>query len=143
VPPEGRRHRVPLPHAARGRHPREQRRPVAREHGADVLLLLLHLRSPSVRSARRLLRVPLRRHAQGLRQVDLAERVGVSELTVRNWEAGKGPQARRLPTIARALEVDALTLRDELDQWAAARGGLFEVRPRRRRVDRARSGPSG
>jgi transcriptional regulator with XRE-family HTH domain len=74
-----------------------------------------------------------RRHALGLRQTDLAERIGVSPQTIRSWEAGKNPYATRLPRIAQVLEVDALTLRDELDQWAARQPGLFDARPRRRR----------
>lgn len=76
-----------------------------------------------------------RRHALGLTQAALAERLGVSPQSVRSWEAGKGPSGTRIPELAKVLEVEPLTLRDELDQWSAAAPGLFDKPKRRRRVD--------
>ena len=74
-----------------------------------------------------------RRHAAGLRQADLAERLGVSTLSVRNWEAGREPRGPRIAKIAAVLGVDPLSLRDELDQWAATHVSGTPARPRRRR----------
>ncbi|HEY3082367.1 MAG TPA: helix-turn-helix transcriptional regulator [Chloroflexota bacterium] len=78
-----------------------------------------------------------RRHALGLRQQDLAEKMGVSPQTVRNWEAGKGPYGTRIPALARVLEVEPLALRDELDEWigAARVDRVTGKAKRRRRVD--------
>jgi transcriptional regulator with XRE-family HTH domain len=76
-----------------------------------------------------------RRHALGLRQQDLAEKLGVSPQTVRNWEVGKGPYGTRIPALARVLEVDPLALRDEIDGWSdAVREGRAMHKPKRRRV---------
>lgn len=75
------------------------------------------------------------RHARGLRQADLAEKVGVSETTVRNWESGMGPQGPRIPRVAEALGVDPLALVDELDRWHAAANGTPK---KRKRVDAPR-----
>ena len=56
------------------------------------------------------------RIAAGLRQVDLAEKMGVTQSTVCGWETGAAmPQAALLPALADALNctIDALFGRGE------------------------------
>jgi transcriptional regulator with XRE-family HTH domain len=59
-----------------------------------------------------------RREAQGLEQVELARRLGVTQQTVSKWETGVTvPRSTRVAAIARALGLDAGLLH------AAAGGG--------------------
>ena len=56
------------------------------------------------------------RIAAGLRQVDLAEKMGVTQGTICDWEVGRTmPQAALLPALADALNctIDALFGRGE------------------------------
>ena len=56
------------------------------------------------------------RNAAGLRQVDLAEKLGVTQSTVCSWETGAAmPQASLLPKLADALgcTIDALFGREQ------------------------------
>jgi transcriptional regulator with XRE-family HTH domain len=70
------------------------------------------------------------RRARGLRQSDLAERVGVNENSVLRWEKGATPRPQHLPRIAEALGVDPLQLDGELAVWVPPEGPT-----RKRRVD--------
>lgn len=58
------------------------------------------------------------REARGLRQLDLAYRVGVTPATIANWEsARREPSASYLHMLAKALDVSM----DEIDvsEWQA------------------------
>lgn len=66
------------------------------------------------------------RTARGLTQVDLAARVGVNVNSVRAWEDGVYPRARRFAELARVLEVDPVHLIGELDAWRQARARPVE-----------------
>lgn len=57
------------------------------------------------------------RNAAGLRQVDLAEKMGVNQSTVCSWETGAAmPQASLLPKLADTLgcTIDALFGREQI-----------------------------
>jgi transcriptional regulator with XRE-family HTH domain len=52
------------------------------------------------------LKIAKRRQALGLRQEDLAAKLGVSPSTVANWERGKSFPARKLGAVEQVLGVD-------------------------------------
>ena len=50
----------------------------------------------------------------GLRQVDLAQLIGVRQITVCNWENGKSfPNVRKLPRLAEVLHTTVQELLEE------------------------------
>ena len=55
-------------------------------------------------------RIARRRQALGMRQEDLARKLGVARVTVSNWESGKHPPKRKLGAIE---EVLGISLSDE------------------------------
>ena len=50
-------------------------------------------------------RIARRRQALGLRQEDLAAKLGVARVTVSNWESGKHPPKRKLGAIEAVLGI--------------------------------------
>jgi transcriptional regulator with XRE-family HTH domain len=66
--------------------------------------------------------VAAKRTLLGLTQVELGERVGVSEMTIVSWERGHTgmPRPKRLSALARALRTDErdLVVLDESEQVA-------------------------
>ena len=50
-------------------------------------------------------RIARRRQVLGMRQEDLARKLGVSRITVSNWESGKHPPKRKLGAIEAVLGI--------------------------------------
>jgi transcriptional regulator with XRE-family HTH domain len=57
-------------------------------------------------------RIARRRQALGMKQEDLARKVGVARVTVSNWESGKHPPRRKLGAIEAVL---GITLYEEAE----------------------------
>lgn len=73
-------------------------------------------------------RLKLARETKGLSQQQLADRVGVSQSTIGNLEAGTRQSARKLPQIADALGVNALWLSEGRGPMALTTDAI-NVRP--------------
>jgi len=67
-------------------------------------------------------RIARRRQALGMRQEDLARRLGVARVTVSNWESGKHPPKRKLGAIEEVLGV---SLADEPEREPVIPPGLL------------------
>ncbi len=66
-------------------------------------------------------RIAKARHAKGLKQKHLAAALGVEPVTISRWETGSsGPPLARLSEIARALDVSASDLMDDIEADVAA-----------------------
>lgn len=69
-----------------------------------------------------------RRKARGMSQLDLAQRVGVSEVAVCLWESGRSnPAADKLPIIAAVLECEVGELYDAETLRAASEAARASV----------------
>jgi transcriptional regulator with XRE-family HTH domain len=63
------------------------------------------------------------RRARGLRQADLAQKLGTHVNTVAKWENGARPRARWMPALAEVLGVEAAQLEAELASWQPSLNG--------------------
>ena len=63
------------------------------------------------------------RLTQGLTQTELADALGISKVSVCNWELGRSlPKVKRLPEVARILHTTVQDLLDELREARATDG---------------------
>jgi transcriptional regulator with XRE-family HTH domain len=84
------------------------------------------------------------RRARGMRQVDLAAKLGTHERTVQTWENGRRPRPHWMPQLAEVLGVDAGQLEADLADWARARPRAESPKPkRRRRIDAPKATGAG
>lgn len=69
------------------------------------------------------------RQKNGMTQLELAEKLCVSDKTVSKWECGSGvPDISLLPTLARALDVDVKALLyGELQEHGSSSGNLKKL----------------
>lgn len=69
------------------------------------------------------------RQEQGITQLELAEKIGVSDKAVSKWERGRGlPDVEFFPKLADALNVDSeVLLRGELETNSASSGNMKKL----------------